>query len=207
MKVYFVRHGESQANKLNVHQGKNVKLSYAGKKQAKILAERLKKFDIDFIYSSDYIRAKQTAEIISSVLDKPIEYWKDLREVRNPSEIVGLKYTNPISVKIREKISKNFHKGSWKYSDEENFNDLKRRGTKVLNHLLKKHKGQSVICISHGVVLKFFLALMIMEDKLTPEFFLNFRHKLWTDNTGITVCKYAEDYGWALLTFNDTAHL
>jgi len=207
MKVYFVRHAESEANKANVHQSSDIKLSRVGIKQAKILAERMKKLDIDFIYSSDYARAKQTAEIIASGLDKPIEYWSNLREVRNPSEIMGLKHQDQLSLKIRERIRKNFHKGNWKYSDEENFNDLKNRGEKVLNHLLKKHKGQNVVCISHGTILTFFLALMIFVDELTPELYLKFRYHFWTENTGITICEYTDEYGWGILTFNDIAHL
>lgn len=207
MKVYFVRHAESKENKANIHQGREVVLSRLGIKQAKIVAQRLKNFDVDFIYSSDYTRAKQTAEIISSVLNKPIEYWSNLREVRNPSEIMGLKHQDQLSLIIREKIRKNFHKGNWKYSDEENFNDLKRRTKKVLRHLLNKHKNQNLICISHGTILTFFLALIIFEEKLTPELYLNIRTHFWTANTGITICEYTDEYGWRILTFNDIAHL
>ncbi len=90
MNIYLVRHGESELNKVSVHQTEDTPLSPEGIKQANKLAERIKKLKIDFIYSSPYKRAKQTAEIISKKLKKPIEYCgghttRDEKPFRNPS--------------------------------------------------------------------------------------------------------------------------
>ena len=90
MNIYLVRHGQSEGNLKKFHQGADVPLSKNGKVQAKILAQRFKKIPVDSIYSSPYIRAKQTAEFISKELKLPIEYWDILRERKRPSEIEGL---------------------------------------------------------------------------------------------------------------------
>ena len=52
----------------------------------KNIAERLSKLKIDLIYSSPYLRTKQTVEIISHKIKKSIEYWEDLIEVDLPKE-------------------------------------------------------------------------------------------------------------------------
>jgi len=62
MKVYIIRHGESEANFKGVWTGwSDVPLTELGKKQAQAIAPLLKT-DFDKIFSSDLIRAKETAE-------------------------------------------------------------------------------------------------------------------------------------------------
>lgn len=77
MKVFLIRHGQSLANAEGVHQGQKVDspLSSEGKEQAHKLAKRLADEKVEIIYSSDLLRAKTTAEIISNnhipiILDK-----------------------------------------------------------------------------------------------------------------------------------------
>src|SRR3989344_5936185 len=104
MNVYFVRHGESEGNKLQKAQNSETPLSTQGRKQASIVANRLKETPIDVLYSSPYVRAKQTAEIIAKELDKPIEYWEPLKERKRPSEIEGLNISHPKVRKIDKTI-------------------------------------------------------------------------------------------------------
>ncbi len=207
MNIYFVRHGESKGNKTDVHQNPGTPLSKKGKEQAKILARRLRKMPIDFIYSSPYKRAGETAEIISKETRKPIEYWESLHEMRGASEIFGLSLEHPKSKEIRKLIEENFEKGNWKYSDEETFEELRKRGQEVLDHLLKNHKDKNVLCISHGTTIKMIVSLIIFGKKLTPSLFWEFRHHAWQENTGITRVEYTDKYGWALMSWNDTTHL
>ncbi len=86
MKIYLIRHGESTANKAGIDQSSGTLLSEHGSEQAKNIAERLSKLKIDLIYSSPYLRTKQTVEIISDKIKKSIEYWEDLIEVDLPKE-------------------------------------------------------------------------------------------------------------------------
>lgn len=63
MRVYFVRHGQSEANKAKIHSGwSQVSLSEEGIQQAKKVGEFLSDISFDKIYSSDLLRAMQTAE-------------------------------------------------------------------------------------------------------------------------------------------------
>lgn len=66
MKIYTVRHGQTEWNKKGLYQGKtDVPLNEEGKKQATLVKEKLKDKKIDLIISSPLKRAKETAEIIS----------------------------------------------------------------------------------------------------------------------------------------------
>lgn len=65
--IYLVRHGETDNNKNNIIQGSvvDMALNKKGEKQAQQGAARLKKIPFTAAFSSDLVRAKQTAEIIS----------------------------------------------------------------------------------------------------------------------------------------------
>lgn len=207
MNVYFVRHGESEGNKKKIHQGENVPLSKIGKVQAEAVAKRLKNLGIDIIYSSPYLRAKQTAEIISKELKLPIEYWEQLKELRRPTDLEGLKYSDPRASKIKKAIKENQTKPDWKYSDDESYNDLINRAGKVEKHIFNQHKDQNVLCISHIQILVMIVMKIIMQDKLSPEVFWQFYYHCRQKNTGITHLAYKDKFGWNLVTWNDTTHL
>ncbi len=161
MNVYFVRHGQSEGNLKNLHQSPEMPLSEDGKNQAVILAERLKEMPIDLIFTSPFIRSSQTAKIISEKLGLPVEYWEELKERKRPSEIYGLKTTNPKARRINKLISDNWPKGNWRYSDDETFEELKLRAEKVLAHLEKKHNTQNILCVSHGTIMRMIVSVAI----------------------------------------------
>ena len=207
MNVYFIRHGQSAGNINNTHQGEAVQLSGEGKKESKLLAMRLKNKQIDIIYASPYQRAKQTAEIIAKEFKLPVKYWDSLKERRRPSEVEGLSYDHPKASEIYEITRKNQIKADWKYSDDESFNDLLKRAKKIENHLLKHHRDQNVLCVSHIGILIMIVLQIILQDKLSPEVFWQFYYHSRKDNTGITHLEFTDKYGWKLLTWNDTTHL
>lgn len=207
MNIYFIRHGQSEGNKKQVHQGENVSLSEKGIGQAKAVAQRLKNHDINAIYSSPYLRAKQTAETISKELDLPIEYWEELKELRRPSELEGLEYSDPKASEIKEIIKKNQTIPDWKYSDDESFNDLVTRAKAVEKHISEHHEGQNVLCVSHIQIMVMIVMQIIMQEKLTPEVFWQFYYHCRQKNTGITHVSYNDTFGWNLVTWNDTTHL
>lgn len=207
MNIYIVRHGQSEGNIDNIHQGENAQLSEEGKRQSKSLAKRLMDKKIDVIYTSPYLRTKQTAETIAKQLKIPVEYWDSLKERKRPSEIEGLSYNHPKASEIYEITRKNQIKADWKYSDDESFNDLLKRAKEVEEYLLKHHSNQNVLCVSHIGMLIMIVLQIILQNKLTPEVFWQFYYHSRQDNTGITHLEHTDKSGWKLLTWNDTTHL
>lgn len=206
MLVYFVRHGESEGNKLKFHQVEETPLSEKGIKQAEVLAKRLKNIKIDVIYSSNVNRAKQTAEIINKKLNIPIEYWDKLAERRTPTEIRGKSIDDPEVVKIKKLIEENLNNRNWKYSNEETFNELNKRVENIIKHLEKNHNNQTVLCISHSILITAVIAKIIFGQELTSIIFEKIRKRLWMENTSITVLEKTKEYGWTLVTWSDRSH-
>lgn len=82
MKLYFVRHGESEANLLREFSNSGTKhpLTAQGLAQAHHLAQSLAGLKVAQVYSSPVLRAVQTAQAIAERLDVPIEVTEALRE-------------------------------------------------------------------------------------------------------------------------------
>ena len=207
MKVFLVRHGESVGNKAGIHQTAEMELSDTGRKQAKLIANRLKNQKLNLIYSSTFFRARQTSEIISESLGIPIEYWDFLIELRNPSEIHNKRINDPKIAKIKELVKKNFAMENFRYSDEETFSELNARVEKVVEHLIRKHQGENVICISHASMIKAIISKMVFGEKLTAQIYTDIRYHFWSTNTGISVCEYGKGKIWGITSWNDASHL
>ena len=81
---YIVRHGQTLLNSLDRAQGwADSPLTDAGKQTAVELGHKLKSIDFDAVYTSDMLRAVQTAELIMEAGEKkgmPIEKDARLRE-------------------------------------------------------------------------------------------------------------------------------
>ncbi len=207
MNVYFVRHGQSEGNLNKTHQGNDVSMSEKGKEQVRLVAKRLKDKKIDVIYASPYLRAKQTAEIIAKGLYLPIQYNDQLKEIRRPSVLEGLGYSDPKASKIKKIIRKNQIKADWKFSDDESFNDLSMRARQVREQIFKHHGDKNILCVSHVTTIIMIVLQTILQDKLTPEVFWQFYYHSRQKNTGITHLEFTEKFGWNLVTWNDTTHL
>lgn len=76
MNIYLIRHGRQNSKLCNV----NVSLSPEGRRQAELTGERLKDFGMNAVYSSDLIRAEETADIINSYIKVPRVIDPRLRE-------------------------------------------------------------------------------------------------------------------------------
>lgn len=72
-KFGFIRHGSTQWNTEGKAQGwSDIPLNNEGIEDANRLADRLYSEDWDIIYSSDLLRAHQTANIIAAKLQKEV---------------------------------------------------------------------------------------------------------------------------------------
>jgi len=82
MKLYFTRHGESEANVLREISNRGLKhpLTEKGRQQAQALAAELLPAGITAIYTSPLLRAIQTAEILSEALGADFEITDALGE-------------------------------------------------------------------------------------------------------------------------------
>lgn len=205
MKVYFIRHGESESNKSNTHGTSTTSLSKLGIKQAKTVADRLSDVDPDIIVSSKYVRAMQTATIIGKVLAKKIVYTPLLNEWRVPSDLHGIDWRTEKNAEVWRKINKSANDPKWHYSDEENAFEVITRAEKAIRYLSSR-KENKVVVVAHAGIIKTILHLAIFGNvdfaKLHQ---INALFK--SDNTGITELEIEKGKVTRIVTFNDHAHL
>jgi broad specificity phosphatase PhoE len=205
MNLYFIRHGETEYNALNISQGEDTELSSLGLAQAELLAKRFSNTPVDVIYSSPMKRARQTAEVVSKLLEKDITYSDYLKEQRAPSEFVGKRKDSLELVEIEKLRDFNEKDFLWHYSDEENFNDFKERVRRFFD-TLSETKQENVLIVSHGGPIRLLIFLM-MEERVDPRAFYRFADLFRVDNAGITFCKKNKKEKYSVQFFNDCSHL
>jgi broad specificity phosphatase PhoE len=210
--IYFIRHGETEANVAGIRQGASGKLTERGRAQALETAKRFpkQKGHPEVIIASPYERTRETAEIIAKELNMVLEYSPLLVERRNPTEIIGHVGTEPETKKIVDLIDKSFHDDDYRYSDEENFTDLKERARELLEYI-KTRPEERIIMVTHSIFLKMIVSYMLLGDELTASKYNALSYLNPIDNGGITICSYAHATywfkkpveEWHLITWND----
>ncbi|MDD5254232.1 MAG: histidine phosphatase family protein [Candidatus Nanoarchaeia archaeon] len=189
MRLILTRHGETIENKKGISQGHIPgKLSKEGIKQAKKLALRLKDEEIDFIFSSDLARAKDTTkEIIKYHPDVPVKFVKELRE-RYLGKLQGKK--NKEDVWKDKKLTKGI----------ETPKHMCSRIKKFLDKVLLKHKKDTVLFVAHGGTSRALMTVITGED---PKEMFNLG-KLSNTGVGIIEIKGKKH---KIRVFNCTKHL
>lgn len=196
LRVYLIRHGETEFNKKNKEWGQRneEELNCCGIQQVVSLSKRLKDIKFDKIYSSDLTRAIQTAEIVSKYLDLEINVDKRLREY-DPGEV------DPSSEKWIQKYKELLRSGMSKYNIRpfggENIWDLIKRVKSFFEHL-EKENG-IVAIVSHSGFNQAFINLAQGRDK---DDFIDIKQ----DNACINVLEFSRKK-WNIVTINDSRHL
>ncbi len=109
MKVYLVRHGQTEWNETHRFQGwVDIGLDAIGLIQAKFLTNFFKNVAIDHIYTSDLSRSLKTAQMIQQVVSCPLTLCHDFREM-NVGNWEGLTW---------EEIKEQFKDDLAQYEDE-----------------------------------------------------------------------------------------
>jgi broad specificity phosphatase PhoE len=206
--IYFVRHGETEFNAKNIRQGAEGSLTEKGRAQALATAKRFpkEKGRPQIIISSPYQRTKETAEIIAGELKMQVKYSDLLAERKNPSEIVGHEGGEREVRAIIDRIDKSYHADDLRYSDEENFSDLKERAKKLLS-FIKRRWEKRIIMVTHKIFLKMIVSYMLYGDSLTASQYNNLSYFNPIDNAGMAICSYTTHWfkksDWKLIIWND----
>lgn len=206
MKLYFIRHGETDSNLQKRAFSLNDKLTDVGRKQAQNLANKISDISIDVILTSPHKRTIETAEIIAKKINKEIQEISFLGEKKWPSEIEGKLLEEPEVKKIFNLLrEKNNTDPTWHYSNEENFFDIKKRAEFFIEYVSKLAHA-NILAISHEYFIKMIIATMMHSDQLTYEIFRDFYHFTSLDNASLALCEKQEGK-WKLITLSDQTHL
>ena len=148
---YFFRHGHSLRQVKNLAMCWPEKifcpLTNEGKKEVVLSAQKLKKKKIDIIFSSDLLRTKQTAQIISEIIGAKIIFSKQLREynvgIFNGKET---KLAWDYLAKKKDIISTKLPKG-------ESLRKMAKRMYNFLKEIDEKYQNKNIVIVSHELPL------------------------------------------------------
>lgn len=155
-KYYILRHGQAESNVKNIvscwpEKFKNP-LTKKGVLQIKNAAEELKNKNIDLIFTSPLLRAKQTAEIIGKEIKVKPKFDRDLREY-NVGEFNGKPILELVSKYPDFKIR--FSKAP---KGGESYKEITKRMSEFLKKIDKKYINKNILIISHQVPLVLLLS-------------------------------------------------
>jgi len=146
--LLLVRHGETDWNRDGRFQGHaDPPLNDAGRAQARTLAENLAGERIDFVYTSDLVRARETAEIVAARLGAEIVARSELREI-DVGEWEGLTWTEIEERHPEGARSWQEHGYGWKSG--ETYDQLGERIIGALRQIAADHPAQRVLVVGHG---------------------------------------------------------
>lgn len=199
-KVFLIRHGETEWNRLGKFQGcQDIDLSLEGIVQAEHLSKRFNT-NFDYICTSPLKRAIQTATIIAA--NKKIQPMivDELREI-NFGQWEGLTLEQ-ISCKFPKEFSK------WRTDKLEgpmcggdlSIEKASTRAKNAIKEIADKHKEKRILIVAHGGIIKAGLIGLFDWD-------MTMYHKLKLGNTSICEINFDFDLNPTISTINDTSHL
>lgn len=150
MKLYFVRHGQTDYNLAGTYYGwTDCDINQTGISQAEKLRDFFHTVAYDAIYTSDLRRAVHTAEIISANQNIALHTDADLREI----------YFGEWEKKSAAYIEQHYAEDlaqwqtAWMTSalpGGEHFQTFYERVCRSLERMIRENKGKTVVVVAHG---------------------------------------------------------
>ncbi len=156
-KIIIVRHGQSQANANGIYAGQtDIPLTELGISQAKSTANAIKDIKIDKIYSSDLIRAHQTALPHAELRGLSVTDSKELREMFLgdfeclPLDLLKTEHLEDFKIPWYE------HFGRYKFPNGESVLGASERFYNEVMRIARENIGKTVLIASHAAVIRGF---------------------------------------------------
>ena len=202
-RLILVRHGESNATVRRSIGGPRTcdGLSDLGRAQAERLRDRLAapgEITADALYSSNYPRARETAEVIAPALGLPVLLDDEWGEHDPGPDSDGLTF--------EEFVARN-GMPDWEadvdaelFPSGETVRQFHARIDRALRRALEAHGGGCIVVVCHGGVID---AVMRTALQAPPRGGFD----LFTKNTSLTELLVVRADRWRLERYNDAAHL
>lgn len=187
--ITFVRHGITDYNIEKRAQGHTHNpLNAEGRAQAALVAKRLSEERWDVFISSDLKRARETAEIISASIGKPVDFFDlRLREM-DRGKIAGT---------IEEERVARWGE-NWTEIDmgQESHESMRTRGINFIQDIASRYAGKNVLVVTHGYFLGQTLKELMKDESTGNEL----------HNTSVTTIAHNGEK-WGYLLYDCVRHL
>jgi broad specificity phosphatase PhoE len=151
--LILIRHGETDWNIEGRYQGQSdVPLNSRGIEQAEQLAHQLRLEALDAIYSSDLIRAQQTAELLNRINGAPLFFDTRLREIDQGEwegmlfDDIRIRYKKAFEDRLRDPLQVAPPGG-------ETVGEVRERVLAAINDIIAQYPNGLVAIVSHGLSL------------------------------------------------------
>jgi probable phosphoglycerate mutase len=198
-RLIAIRHGETAWNVDTRLQGHlDIALNTKGVWQAGQVAQALADEPIDAVYSSDLLRAWQTAQAIAHATDAPLVAKPGLRE-RGFGSFEGKTYAEIATEWPEQSELWRKRVPDWAPPGGESLLTMRERVASTVNALAEPHIGGQIVLVAHGGVMDILYRLATGQELQAPRGWhlgnAAINRLLWTPE-GLTLV------GWA-----DTSHL
>lgn len=198
-KLYFVRHGQSEANLAGYFAGHyDSHLTELGHKQAERTANFVKQVDFTAVYSSDLARAAATGQAIADCKGLVLQKTDRLREI-NAGEwehqpFAALLPREDYAVWMR-------HIGLSACTGGESVQQLQQRIKAAVEDIVRAHPGETVCIATHATPIR------VMECVWTGTPLSEMHTIPWVANASVTVAEYDETLCGRLVEQDIRSHL
>ena len=196
--IIIIRHGETEWNSQRRMQGhSNSELSAVGRAQIQALGEMMKNVSFDHIYSSDSLRARQTAEAITQYSGHTLQFDQRIRE-KNLGVFEGL--TSAEAKERHPEVYRLFKTEGANYviDEGESTQQLLERSLEFIEEIRLRHPQERVVMVTHGGVVRVLMKHALGLSIDAPTRFL-------IKNTGIFRLVWNEN--WLVSQMGGVSHL
>lgn len=202
MKLYLIRHGETDFNRADIVQGGGVDsdLNELGRQQAEaFFAHYHRQLSFDAVYASALKRTHQTLAPWLS-LGYSFEQYAALNEF-SWGHMEGKRLT-PEEKQLFQQMRDDWQKGLFDRKIEGGESPLEAwaRIRPFFDMLPERHLGQNLLICTHGRTLRIALSMLLGIG-------LQRMHEIMPSNTGLHVLHFDPALGYQAERLNDTEHL
>lgn len=149
----LIRHGETDWNVEGRYTGQSdIPLNDRGRQQAQQLAAQLADSPPDVVYSSDLMRARETAEIMAAVWQLPVHTDARLREI-NQGVWEGMLFADIKAKFAQEFAARQANPLTVSAPEGETVGQVRERVLAAIDDIIRKHPGSQVALVAHGLAL------------------------------------------------------
>ena len=191
--LYFVRHGESEANAAHVFAGRHDSpLTARGREQAKVVAAAVRSVHFDRIVTSTLSRTKDTAAEIAAGRDVPVETYADLDEI-DLGDASGKPFDEMRGLPNYDRD------GFTRWPGGESLEQVVTRAMRVIDRLVGESAGKTICVVGHGGVTRILVSGFL---GVLPKLI-----RVPATNTNITIVTHAPEPGYMVDEMFNDAHV
>lgn len=196
--LYLVRHAQSEWNAAGRWQGQaDPPLSEAGRRQAATFAARFPAVAVEQVWSSDSVRALDTAAPLAARFGIPVEVDAELREI-DVGDWSGL--TRETIEQADPGALDRYYDGECGWNGGESFDEHEARSARAAHALESLDVAGAVVAVTHGGTLRAILRTLLHLDHAA-------RWRMSGPGHASLTHLRRHPRGWRLITFNGSVHL